>query len=669
MRGKGRPLLIFLLFAAAGVQAQQAGNGSFDTVLSGGHRGPVNVLLYDEEGQILSAGEDGFLAAWDIRRGAVSGRFQLSPYEILSMVSRPGKPQITLIESDGLGLYRISAWDYGTKRNLFTLRFRDSVSYINYSGGGNFLIVARSGRTGVVFIHPETGEILSSPGDLTGSVGFAATGRSERTMISYQSSGVLSYWDLESGREIRRFAAPAQLASPLLFGNNRFFCGIDGEELVVLDAVSGETLAREGGLAPRALFAAGPESSEFLCLGSEYGIPILYRLGISGAGRLETRNRRRIPPVINTVTGAAGAGEEAVLGTADGKVWILGRNGTARSMATGEQRRIREAAASRSVLAFLDGENSLAFIPRDYTRLRANEPLRLERDGAYTRIAADPGNGGYPPEQFLLWQAGSTRTFPVIKTVEGYRRRDTGGDIILGKLPLRFPVISAALLGEEALFLDSVGNITVLSARTGDIIFSFSSISSLDAAFLDRGNIIVGRSAVSGNTPFLAVNIQTGETLPIAYPSSIGAKVYHSSSGTIYGAVIDQEPGNPKTSIIRINPSNPSLSAPLVEYQGEDALAGIAESMEFMASTLGGDGAAIYGPEGMLPFERGPGLPVRLIEGGDLFIVLDDDGNISWHDPQSGKLLALFRLYESEWILERPGEPLLRGPVVFDSEG
>lgn len=665
MRGKGRLFLILLLFTVMRVQAQRAP----DTGLSGGHRGPVTVLLYDEQGQILSAGEDGFLTTWDIRRGALSDRFQLSPYGILSMVLRPGKTQITLIESDGLGLYRISAWDYGTKEKLFTLRFRDPVSYVNYSGGGNFLIAARSGRTGVVFIHPETGEILSSPGDLTGSVTFAATGKSERTMISYQSSGVLSYWDLESGREIRRFTAPVQMTSPLLFGNNRFFGGIDAGELVVLDAVSGTPLIRERGLSPKVLFSAGSSSPEFLCLGSENDIPLLYHLEISGGGRLEIKNRRRIPPVIDTVTGAAVAGEEAVLGTAGGKVWTLNQNGNPRSMAARDQRRIREAAASRSVLAFLDGENSLAFLPRDYTRLRANEAVRIERDGVYTHIAADPGNGGDLPERFLLWQTNNTRTFPALKTAAGYPRKDAGGDIILDKLPLRFPVVSAALLGEEALFLDAIGNITVLSAETGNVIFSFSSISSLDVAFLDAGNIIVGRSAISGNTPFLAVNILTGETLPIAYPSSIGAKVYHGPSGTIYGAVIDQEPGNPKTAIIRINPSNPSLSARLVEYQGEDAFVGIAESRETMASTLGGDGAAIYGPEGMRPFERGPGLPVRLIEGGDCFIVLDDDGNISWHDPQSGRLLALFRLYEKEWVLEKPGEPLLWGPVVFDSEG
>jgi WD40 repeat protein len=661
--GARRLSLILLLFMAINIRTRPEENEPLNTMTAAaGHRGAVNTLLYDGENRILSAGEDGFLTIWDIRQNMASSRFQLSPYGIRSMVLRPGKTQLTLIESDDLGLYRISVWDYAAKQKLFTLRFRDSVSYINYSGGGNFLIAARSGRTGVVFIHPETGELLNSPADLTGPVGFAATGMSERTMLAYLSSGALSYWNLESGTEISHVPVPANMSSPLLFGNNRFFGGIDTQGLAVLDAVSGALLFREQGISPGTLFSAGPSAAGFFCLAGESGTQTLYYFGINGGGTLEIKGSVRIPPAIRDIT--AGAGEEAAgtaaLGTGDGRVWTLSQNGSPRSMAVRYQRRILEAAVSRSSLAFLDTENSLAFIPRDYTLFKNNDALRIERGEGYTRIASDPESYGGGPERFLLWQGENTRTFPVLRTA--------GNVFVLDKLPLRFPIISAALLGEKALFLDFTGNITVLSAITGDVIFSFSSRGSLDAAFLDGENIILGRGALTGSTPFLAVNIETGETLPITYPSAIGAKVYRGSGGIIYGAAIDQEPGNPKTAIVCINPSNPSLLTRLIEYQGEDTLFDIAESEGILASTLGGDGATLYGPGGIYALERGPGLPVRLIEDGNYFIALDNEGNISWHDPQSGKLLALFRLYDDEWILERPGTSPLRGPVVFNGD-
>jgi hypothetical protein len=200
--------------------------------------------------------------------------------------------------------------------------------------------------------------------------------------------------------------------------------------------------------------------------------------------------------------------------------------------------------------------------------------------------------------------------------------------------------------------------------KTDRLDFSFSSVGSLDAAFVSRDAVILGRSGVSGNTPFLIINLATGETVPLPYPSSAGARVYRGPSGTLYAAGVDQEAGSPRTSIIRLDTANPVQSVRLVEYQGEDTLFSLAESSGALASNLGGEGAVLFSSGGMLNFERSPGLPGRLIEGGPYFIVIDGDGNLCWHDPRSGKLLALFRLYDDEWILLREQGDVLRGAVT-----
>jgi hypothetical protein len=53
--------------------------------------------------------------------------------------------------------------------------------------------------------------------------------------------------------------------------------------------------------------------------------------------------------------------------------------------------------------------------------------------------------------------------------------------------------------------------------------------------------------------------------------------------------------------------------------------------------------------------ERESGLPQKIISGGGYFICLDSDGNITWHDPGTGKILALFRIYADTWVLEAQG--------------
>jgi hypothetical protein len=655
-----RPFRLAALVLAAAVLAAPCSTAqsgwAFQDIIPGGHRGAVSALIHTGE-KILSAGEDGFLEIWNTRTNAAEERIQLSPYRINAMVQRPGKTEICLIESDGLGLYRISAWNYQERTNLFTLRFRDPISYINYSAGGNFLIAARSGRTGLVFIDSGTGDVLQSPRDLTGTASFAATGRSERNMIVYFSGGVLSYWDLASGSETGRFEAPSNISSPIIFGNNRFFAGVDAGGLVILDAVSGAVLARDASVPRGSVLSAGA-GTEFVCLAARGGDSEVYRFALD-SGRLTVRERRSLPREIAAVTAAA-FNNGAALGTADGGVWLMDQGGAPRNMAVKNQRKIVEAAASGSSLAFITEDGFQGFLPLDYFRLAFSDLIRLEQNGGYNRIAPFPGEG--ERGGFLFWQGEHTGLYPLFRAAgEG------GSAFVLRDLPFRLPLRAAAAFGGKALFLDSAGNISVAAldteAKTGTFAFSFSSIGSMDAAFIDGDNIILGRSAVSGNSPFLLINLTTGETVPLAYPSSAGVRVYRGASGAVYGAAVDQEGGALRTVIIRLDTKNPSRSARLVEYQGEDTLFSVAETAGTLATTLGADGAAVFSSRGMRDFERGPGLPVRLFEGDAFFVTVDGDGNICWYDPRTGQLLALFRLYENEWILQQGRGGSLRGVV------
>ncbi|MDR2158700.1 MAG: hypothetical protein LBP23_01395 [Treponema sp.] len=598
---------------------------------AGAHRGAVRVILREGE-KLYSAGDDGFLGIWDIRRGICEERFQLSSLAILSMVKRPGKTELGIIESDGMGLYRISVWDYAEKTKRFSLRFRDPLTYLTWSAMGSFIIAARIGRTALVFIHPETGEILRSPENLTGTVSFAATGPSERSMVVYQPQGIISYWNLESGEQRDSLRAPPNLASPRIFGENRFFAGLDSGGLVILDAVSGDLLSRDGEV---------------------------FRFSVDGDGRLQTLERRDLPrdPGAGSITAETVWKGGAALGYSGGGI-RLAEGPPAKVMETGNQKRIFEAAVSGQVLALL-AEDALGFIPLDYSLLKAGETLFLEKPGPYYRLTGITRKQG---DAFLFWQDGNTRTRPLIRTSEG---GDSG--FVLQNFSPRFPLRAAAAAGDRILFLDSRGNISVLRPdrenAPGEKTFAYSSVGAMDAAFLEENTIVLGRSAVSENTPFLMINTVTGETVPVSCGSGTGGKVYRGASGTLYGALVQNGENTVKTTLLRIDPSRPGQVEPLVEFQGEDILFTMTESGGLPASTLGGEGASIIGPQGLVPFERTPGFPLRLADGGGCFVALDTEGNISWHDPQTGRILALFSLYGNEWTL-RTNDGIIRGAAA-----
>jgi hypothetical protein len=220
-------------------------------------------------------------------------------------------------------------------------------------------------------------------------------------------------------------------------------------------------------------------------------------------------------------------------------------------------------------------------------------------------------------------------------------------------------------LGDRGLFLDTGGNISVLSLENGESLYDETSIGSMDGTFIDRETIILGRGAPAPGgfaAPFLKIDTRTSETVPLLYAASLGARVYRGLSGRIYGVTVETLENDLLTSIVRLDTRDPARSVKLAEYRGEDARFSLAEAAGLIASTLGG--AGIYAPRGMIGLERGPGLPLQ-IAGGDLyFVVLDSEGCVSWHDPRTGGILALFRLYRNEWNLVTPWNGSLRGRVI-----
>jgi hypothetical protein len=637
------PLLpVFVFFFAAPCPGAQSPSPLLSGIPPSTHRGAITSLVY-ADGYIISAGEDGFVEFWNLLTGAAEERFQVSSAPIVSIIPRPEKKQIACLESDGIGFYRVSSWDYGSPRRIFVLEFRDPISYINYSAGGRFLIAARNGRSGPVIIDAENGKLLPSPPELAGPITFAATGRSERNMVVYSPEGNISYWDLELGKEISRFPGPAGMSSPILFGNRRFFAGIDSRGLVVLDAVSGRELARDASISRGFLVPDSKADPGFFCL-----VPGgIFTFRVHPEGRLQRIRFQSFPAEFRDIRAAVSAGNFTALGSAGGIVLLQGSDGDLKPMEAKKQKTIAAAAAGHNLVAFLTGDGRLGYIPLNFSLLRKGSALKLENAGGYTRLAPviESGIG----DRFILWN-------------------DTGArlnrGLVFDKLAHRSSIRSVSALGDRGLFLDSVGNISVLSLNTGDLAFSFSSIGSVDAAFFNEQRIVLGRGALSGNSPFLMIDTSTGETLPLPYPAAVGALLYRGSSGAVYAAVVDEKEGEMRTSIIRLDSFDSARSPRFVEYQGEDTVFSIAEAGGIPASTLGNGEAAAYTSRGMVPFERGAGIPRSLMGGDSCFIVLDTDGNISWHDPESGKMLAAFRLYETEWFLGSLEFGLVQGKLI-----
>jgi len=661
MKGKSRFWVIaFAVLFVGTAHTQNRDYAGYENA-GGKHRGAVTALLRDADGRIISAGEDGFLIIWDLRKA--EERFQVSRYAIEFMAARPGKPEVAVVESDGFGVNSVSVWNYETKKRLFTLRFRDSVSGINYSAAGNFLIVSRSGPEGTVLLDPETGEALDSP-ELPPSITLASTGLSERSVLCYQPSGVLSYWNLIEGSETRRFNVPSNIQNPVLFGNNRFMAGFDSGGLLVLDAVTGSVLGRETDITRGSVFIESADSACFYCVSAYDSGCTIYRMEMSPFGILTTIESHVL--FIDEVSRGIFAADNIILGAGSGDLWLVNREET-RVLETQNQEGILDIAASSLEIALVSENGTLVYLPLDYSSLEGDFPVTAEAPGGnhvYTKISSSPLPG---ESRFLLWEPGCS-TPMVISPVSR---------LFLDKIPIRSQLRSAAMLGGNILFLDTTGVVSVLDRGSGETLFTTSAAGSVDAAFVDAETIIIGRYATPGDTPFIAVNFRTGETTPLACPGNFGLKVYRGASGAVYAAVLNQEAGNVRTSIVALDLSNPSESQTIATYDGEEPFVAMAESGGNFAAAPGSGMAALYANHQTRPeeaehektFFEGGSFPVKIIDGGRFFVVLDADGAVSWYDNQTVELLAVFRLYRDFWLLEKTtplntNREITRGGVI-----
>jgi hypothetical protein len=601
-------------------------------------------------------------------------RFQVSQRRIIAMAERPGKDEACVVENDGLGLYWVSAWNYRDRRKIFSLQFMDPIGYISYSAAGNFIIAARTGRTALVLIDANSGSLLQSPQSLTGTIGLAVTGRSERNMMVYLASGEISYWDIETGNRTNIFDAPPNMHSTALFSNNRYLAGLSAQGLAVVHAASGEILGRDASIPNGSLLCA--DGDDFICMVQKNNTAAeLYRFTINNSGSLVMRGHFSVTvsgtgnrfTAIGAGTGNA-AGAAAFFGTSDGSLVIAASNGSARLLSAKEQTLITDAAVSGSTVVFISENGYIGFIPLDYQQLLEGSAIHIEiNEAAYNRVTAfnaetereDSADGG--ASQFIFWHDRNTRLQPAVRSSEPGSKFNT-----LTGINTRSPIHSAASFDGKTLFLDTAGNLSVVSpAAAKNQLYTFFSVGLMDAAFIDSNRIILGRSAVSGNTPFLIININTGETVPLPYPSQAATALYRGGSGGIYAVTVLSQPAEGiqplhettgiSTQIILLNPANSTDSIKLIDFHGEDAQFPLAETPAgnagSVAAGINGESAAIYSRSGVRKLDRTAGLPRRLMEGGSSLVSLDQDGNISWYDSQNGKLAAVFSFHSSGWTL------------------
>ena len=621
--------------------------------IAGGHKGKITALIHNGD-TVLSADEDGFIVLWSTSQRAAMERFQLTTNSIKSMVKHPLKDEICIIESGDTGNNRISAWNYKVKEKLFSVQSGEPAAFINYSAGGNYIITADFNSPHFTLLDSSRGNVLSYADIPSGAVTFGITGKAEQNILLYQGEnenfeGQIVYLELKSLSVTGRFKAPDNLSNPVIFGNSRFLAGINSRGLLVTDAVSGILLDSIPDMERSALLY--PVNDGFFCLSRENNI--LYRFTVDRYGTIVTHQKLSILPDNEETISAFAINGTAIFASESGNLFMAGLTTGQQSklvkMTHNFQSRITEIAVNNSSAAFLTEDGGLGFLPQDFRYIKDNDRLSLGKTDGFTKITAIApftAKEINQPDPYILWQNANTQIMPKI-VYSNFRTDELSLQFMTGRNPLR----SISSKNGNILVLDSAGRLSVynLKNNASKAAFAFSSVGAIDAEFVNDDYLLLCRSAINGNSPFLFVNYNTGETVPVSFPSQAGIFTYTGNSGKTYAAAVIRNTDSLKTIISTLS-ANKTVNEKLFEYPGEAANLTIAESAGITAIAAGSEGAKIYA-EKIISFERTQGLPVKLLGCKNFFLSLDSEGNVSWHNT-NGKLLAVFRIYKDRWVLQ-----------------
>ncbi|MGA2479351.1 MAG: hypothetical protein ABSG63_11435, partial [Spirochaetia bacterium] len=214
-------------------------------VVNTGHTGAALGLAFDaRSGLLFSSGDDGTVRLWDPAQGIQVRKLQVTQLGARQLAVNPAAPQLAVSVTDGTGSFFLSVWDWEQERQLYRLPLKEEPLFLRFSAQGTYLVYAESGWQSLRILNAHDGTVVPFHPEGFGIVGFAEMSRSEKTLMTYQVSGSISYWDLATGQQTLDLPAVAYLSRIRISSDRRFIVGSTGREIVLVDAVTGAAKAR-----------------------------------------------------------------------------------------------------------------------------------------------------------------------------------------------------------------------------------------------------------------------------------------------------------------------------------------------------------------------------------------------------------------------------------------
>ncbi len=654
-----RPLaLVALLAALSGTllgPSPAFGSGGAEkarAVIDSGHAGSVRWLEVDEKrGLLFSAGDDGTVRIWDPLAGNLFRTLQVTQLSTVRIAVNPSAPQLAVVVTDG-SVSSLAVWDWEKERQLYRVPLKEDPAFLRFSAQGSYILFGESSWQGLKIIRSADGSPIVFHPEGFGIVGFAELSRTEKTLMTYQVSGRITYWDMATGSQTLDVPSVPYLAGVRISRDRSSLLGYTASEIVRVDAVSGAVRGRAP-VAGVISFDVSPGGDELTC--------------IAGPGRQVTRwalggdsfTPSAAIPVLPQSPSLVVYGADALYfaGTSGGFSAVNSR---------GDVSQFGNNVVA-DITGFDAGQGRVALGSRDWVRVFSSESLdgsapltSLHTIQAPNPFADSVGLAFLGPGKLLAWGSGSNRG--TRDCSPRHIDAGTGGPGIAFFRARFLPPFEArsVICGPLQTSLSAwrrAARCALQNPVTGATRFETRIAGAGTAVRVSAKEIVAGRNTSSGREgSLLRVNVGTGETVAIP-----GRNIF------TYALLLDPGASGRAPSLYSVGIDS-ARATNLLKHEGpgfekETLLDSVAEEdldaslsldpdRHVLYATFGRDRTVAWDGQALRSLAVENSVPRRLVARGRLVFSLNKDSTVTVADAQTGARRAQIALFnDGEWCV------------------
>lgn len=557
----------------------------------------------------FAAGKDGFITRFSYRTMKPE-TWQVSTMPIKRIAVHPKKTFIAVYETDGFSIHTISLWDWQTKKQLYAKRFTSSVVSLSWSAQGTYLFIGTASTEGITVLDA-SGKIKKVYPRPPGIVLLAATGPSEKSIVTYGETGRLVYADIAKKSILTQYETEDRLESPCLIKNYTQIIGYKSGNVVVVKAASGEVLSNYP--ARSALFAGKITDS----------LPVWIEKGESRRTWHLCQGDKKSPafslPHPAAITAARHVDAAVVIGTDDGRLYRLVQNSDATislmELNIDTLMQVRDICTKDSKIYMLSGSTLYAAAsPADKP-----EPVIQSVSGERCTVY---GNG------FLFWSA--EKNAPLYYAEEGqtptilYRPRER--------------LNSVSVYNDTIAVVRAFSGLVLLDGKSGAQLFTYQAAGLQDAVQVDDTFVLITKSTGGViRQPLLLIDIRTSETIPlnmdgdIAFSAQANNKVKNTFSCFRLKTEKAAQTDLMTMKIDTAHPARSSFTAAL-SYGDENLQASLYDDGYAVLTNLGKNQLSYYDKKrrAIRQLPRDYALSRKALMTDTYIVSVNYDGSLSW---------------------------------------